>query len=73
MAPSLVVLVFSPLFGVTPQNRQIRPDLDGSNDFGVSITSGSFSTSTVHRHDYATQIVASVVLIYTVYKPPFHS
>jgi hypothetical protein len=36
LAPSLVALVFSPLFGGTPQNRQTRPDLDGSDDFGVS-------------------------------------
>jgi hypothetical protein len=64
---------FSPLFGGTPQNRQTRPDLDGSNDFGVSITSSSFSTSTVHRHDGATQIVASIAPVCTIFVPPFHS
>jgi hypothetical protein len=43
------------------------------DDFGVSITSVSFSTSTGCLHDGAAQIVASVALVCTVYTHPLHS
>jgi hypothetical protein len=73
MAPSLVACVFFACFLDTPKSSSCRPDLDGSDDFGMSFTSVSFSTSTGCCHDDAAQIVASVALVCTVYTHPLHS